>query len=147
MTLIGGRPRQLRVDVDPARLAAYELDPLAVQRAIAATKSQRAATGPVAAAQITALEAGSRLNTADELARGRQRSSGRPVSRRRPGRWSSTATPSHAYVTYQSRESGAHPAVTIAVAKRKGTNAIDVAHRVAQKLDTLRARWCPPTCT
>ena len=30
VTLIGGRPRQLRVDVDPARLAAYGLDPLAV---------------------------------------------------------------------------------------------------------------------
>ena len=41
-----------------------------------------------------------------------------------------------AYVTFQTRESGAHPAVTIAVAKRKGTNAIDVSHRVAQKLDT-----------
>jgi multidrug efflux pump subunit AcrB len=30
VTLIGGRPRQLRVDLDPSRLAAYELDPLAV---------------------------------------------------------------------------------------------------------------------
>ena len=48
-----------------------------------------------------------------------------------------------AYVTYQSRESGAHPAVTIAVAKRKGTNAIDVAHRVAQKLDTLKGTLVP----
>ena len=37
VTLIGGRPRQLRVDVDPARLAAYGLDPLAIQRAIGAT--------------------------------------------------------------------------------------------------------------
>ncbi len=37
VTLIGGRPRQVRVDVDPARLAAYGLDPLAVQRAIAGT--------------------------------------------------------------------------------------------------------------
>ena len=47
------------------------------------------------------------------------------------------------YVTYQSRESGAHPAVTIAVAKRKGTNAIDVAHRVTQKLDTLKGTLVP----
>src|SRR6188768_2984827 len=28
VTLIGGRPRQVRVEVDPARLAAYGLDPL-----------------------------------------------------------------------------------------------------------------------
>ena len=33
------------------------------------------------------------------------------------------------YVTFQSKTSGAQPAVTIAVAKRKGTNATDVAHR------------------
>ncbi len=44
---------------------------------------------------------------------------------------------------YQSRESGAHPAVTIAIAKRKGTNAIDVAHRVARKLDTLKGTLVP----
>src|SRR5688572_5016848 len=37
VTLIGGRRRQLRVELDPSRLAAYELDPLAVRRAIAAT--------------------------------------------------------------------------------------------------------------
>ena len=47
------------------------------------------------------------------------------------------------YVTYQSREAGAHPAVTIAVAKRKGTNAIDVAHHVTQKLDTLKGTLVP----
>jgi len=34
VTIIGGRPREVRVDVDPARLAAYGLDPLAVARAI-----------------------------------------------------------------------------------------------------------------
>ena len=33
-----------------------------------------------------------------------------------------------AYVLFHSREGGSHPAVTIAVAKRKGTNAIAVAH-------------------
>ncbi len=48
-----------------------------------------------------------------------------------------------AYVTYQSRTTGAHPAVTIAVAKRKGTNAIDVAHRVSAKLDTLKGTLVP----
>jgi multidrug efflux pump subunit AcrB len=47
------------------------------------------------------------------------------------------------YVTFQSREAGAQPAVTIAVAKRKGTNAIDVAHRVTQKLDTLKGTLVP----
>ena len=69
VTLIGGRPRQLRVDVDPARLAAYGLDPLAVQRAIGATNARGAASGPVAGGQITGLEAGNRLRTADDVRR------------------------------------------------------------------------------
>src|SRR6187549_2769323 len=47
VTLIGGRPRQLRVDVDPARLAAYELDPIALQHAIVATNARGAASGSV----------------------------------------------------------------------------------------------------
>ncbi len=47
------------------------------------------------------------------------------------------------YVIFQSKTSGAQPAVTIAVAKRKGTNATDVAHRVAGKLDTLKGSLVP----
>ena len=38
---------------------------------------------------------------------------------------------------------GMHPAVTLAVAKRKGTNAIAVTHRVEQKLETLRGTLVP----
>src|SRR6185295_10203258 len=37
VNIIGGRAREVRVDIDPARLSAYGLDPLAVQHAIAGT--------------------------------------------------------------------------------------------------------------
>ena len=47
------------------------------------------------------------------------------------------------YVTFHSKSSGAQPAVTIAVAKRKGTNATDVTRRVAGKLDTLKGSLVP----
>src|SRR6187401_807741 len=52
VTLIGGRPRQLRVDVDPARLAAYGLDPLAIQRAIGDTNTRGIASGPVRGGRV-----------------------------------------------------------------------------------------------
>ena len=58
-------------------------------------------------------------------------------------RWSTADAEPTSYVTFQSKSSGAQPAVTIAVAKRKGTNAIDVAHRVAAKLDTLKGSLVP----
>ena len=144
VTLIGGRPRQLRVDVDPARLAAYGLDPLAVQRAIAGTNARTTASGPVTGGQITGLDAGNRLRTADEVGRVVvSAASGRPVLVRDLAEVVDGDAEPTAYVTYQSREAGAQPAVTIAVAKRKGTNAIDVAHHVTQKLETLKGTLVP----
>jgi multidrug efflux pump subunit AcrB len=144
VTLIGGRPRQLRVVVDPSRLAAYDLDPLAVQRAIAATNIRDTASGSVGAGQIIGLEAGTHLTTADDVRRVVVRSSsGRAVTVSEVAEVIDGDAEPTSYVTHQSRESGAHPAVTIAVAKRKGTNAIDVAHRVTQKLDTLKGTLVP----
>ena len=67
VTLIGGRPRQVRVDIDPTRLSAYDLDPVSVQQAIARANVRRAASGPVADGGTTGLEAGNVLRTADEL--------------------------------------------------------------------------------
>ena len=144
VTLIGGRPRQVRVNVDPARLAAYDLDPLAIRRAIASTNTRAAASGPVAGGQVTGLEAGTRLRTADDV---RQvvvsSATGRAI---RVGELADVvdadAEPT-AYVIHQSRDTGQRPAVTIAVAKRKGTNAIDVAHRVLAKLETLKGTLVP----
>ncbi len=144
VTLIGGRPRELRVDVDPSRLAAYELDPLAVQRAIVATNARSAAAGSVTGGHVIGLEAGTHLKTADEVRRVVvSTSGGRPVIVSDVANIADADAEPTSYVTYQSRESGAHPAVTIAVAKRKGTNAIDISHRVAQKLDTLKGTLVP----
>src|SRR6188474_3249746 len=67
VTVIGGRPRQVRVEIDPPRLSAYELDPLAIQQAIAQGNVRDGASGPVMGGQITGLDAGNRLRTADEV--------------------------------------------------------------------------------
>src|SRR6188768_3140701 len=67
VTIIGGRPRQVRVDIDPARLSAYDLDPLSVHQAIARANVRRTASGHVADGIVTGIEAGTRLRTADEL--------------------------------------------------------------------------------
>jgi multidrug efflux pump subunit AcrB len=144
VTIIGGRPRQVRVDIDPARLSAYDLDPLSVQQAIARTNVRGTASGPVASGVVTGLEAGSRLRTAEELRNtvvtaGR----GRPVLVRDVAEVVDGDAEPTSYVTFQSKSSGAQPAVTIAVAKRKGTNATEVTHRVAEKLDTLKGSLVP----
>ena len=144
VTLIGGRARQLTVDVDPARLAAYGLDPLAIKRAIAATNTRTLASGPVLEGQMTGLDAGSRLRSADDVRNVVVSASGGRAIRVGDvaGVADADAEPT-SYVVHQSRESGASDAVTIAVAKRKGTNAIDVSDRVMQKMETLKGTVVP----
>src|SRR4029453_5098625 len=51
--------------------------------------------------------------------------------------------PPSSYVRFHARDSGTHPAVTIAVAKRKGANAITVAHQIEAKLATVRPPLFP----
>jgi multidrug efflux pump subunit AcrB len=145
VTIIGGRSRQVRVDIDSARLSAYDLDPLLVQQAIARTNVRGTAAGSVAGGAMTGLEAGTRLRTVEELRNTVVTSaSGRPVFVRDVANVVDGAAEPSSYVTFQSKASGAQPAVTIAVAKRKGTNATDVSRRVAAKLDTLRGSVVPP---
>jgi multidrug efflux pump subunit AcrB len=144
VAVIGGRPRQVRVEIDPAKLSAYELDPISVQQAIARTNVRGAASGPVAGGMVTGLEAGSRLRTADDVRNTVVTSArGRPVFVRDVADVIDGDAEPTSYVTFQSKASGAQPAVTIAVAKRKGANATAVAHRVAEKLDTLRGSLVP----
>jgi multidrug efflux pump subunit AcrB len=144
VTLIGGRPRQVRVELDPARLAAYGLDPLAVQRAIVATNTRSRAAATVSGGLATDLEGGAELTTIDSVRRVIvSAAGGRSIAVSDLAAVEDGGAEPAAYVTYQSRQSGARPAVTIAVAKRKGTNAIDVAHQVARKLDTLKGSLVP----
>ena len=121
VTIIGGRPRQVRVDIDPARLAAYDLDPLSVQQAIARTNVRGTASGPVAGGAMTGLEAGSRLRTAEDLRNTVVTSArGRPVFVRDVADVADGDAEPASYVTFHSKTSGAQPAVTISLAKRRG---------------------------
>ena len=144
VTLIGGRPRQVRVDIDPTRLSAYDLDPVSVQQAIARANVRRTAAGPVADGGTTGLEAGSVLRTADELRNTVVTSTrGRHVLVRDVADVVDGDAEPTSYVAFQSKTSGAQEAVTLSVAKRKGTNATDVARRVREKLGTLQGTLVP----
>jgi multidrug efflux pump subunit AcrB len=147
VTLLGGRPREARVEIDGARLATYGLDALAVERAIQATDVRLVTGGPVTGGSVSRLEAGQRLTTVDELKRtvvGQV--GGRSIRLDDVARVTDGDGDPTAYVRFHSRE-GTRLAVTIAVAKRQGTNAITVAHRVEEKLDTLRGSLVPDDVT
>jgi multidrug efflux pump subunit AcrB len=54
-----------------------------------------------------------------------------------------TAAEATAYVTHRGKDGRAYPAVTVAIAKRAGTNAITLTSRIEQKLDELRGVVLP----
>ncbi len=144
VTLLGGRRREVRVELDPARLAAYGLDPLMVHRALGGANVSMTTGGPVSANTALRVQAGDRLRSVEDVRHTVvSHQQGRAVQVQDLARVIDGDAEPTTYVTFHSREGGSHPAVTIAVAKRKGTNAIEVAHRVEQKLATLRGTLVP----
>ncbi|MCC7416889.1 MAG: efflux RND transporter permease subunit [Acidobacteria bacterium] len=144
VTILGGRPREVGVELDPARLAAAAIDPLALAGTLEAANVRTDATGAVAGGGVARLEAGQQIQTAAGLRE--------IVVSMQPGRairLGDVATvvdgdaPPDSYVRFHSRTNGSHPAVTLAVAKRKGANAITVARQLEAKLAVVRPLLLP----
>lgn len=79
VTIIGGRPRQVSVDLDPSALSARGLDPLQVQQALTRATARGAATEVVSGNRSTRVEAGGYPTTARDLAALVVGASGGPV--------------------------------------------------------------------
>ncbi len=142
--IIGGRTRQVAVEVDPSRLASYGLDPPAVAAALQAANTRPLASDVVEGNQSRLVQAGGWMASAEDVRRvvvGARE--GLPVfvgdlAEVRDG----DAEPS-SYVTFQGRDGRAYPAVTLAISKRKGTNAIDITRRIDQTIERLRGTMLP----
>jgi multidrug efflux pump subunit AcrB len=144
VTLLGGRPREIAVQLDPARLAAAAIDPMRLSRTLEDANSRATGTGPISSGDAARLEAGGHLETVDAL-RDVVISAqhGRSTRLGDVARVTDADAPPTSYVRFYSRDGGSHPAVTLAVAKRKGANAITVAHQVEAKLTTVRPVLLP----
>ncbi len=150
-TLIGGLRRQLRVTLDPARLASYRMSPAAIARVFEAS-NQRSAAGSFARGnQEIAVEAGQFIgNVEDARHMVVGVSGGRPVYLGDVAEVSDGPEEPVNYVFFGEGAAEASvadarefPAVTLTVAKRKGTNATDVAHRVLERVESLRGYSVP----
>jgi multidrug efflux pump subunit AcrB len=144
VTILGGRPREVHVRLDPARLAAAAIDPLQLSNTIESANARATGTGPVSAGDVSRLEAGGHVETVGTLrdivvsAQGERSIRLGDVAEVTDG-----DAPPSSYVRFYSHEGGSHPAVTLAVAKRKGANAITVAHQLEAKLATVRPVLLP----
>jgi multidrug efflux pump subunit AcrB len=144
VTLLGGRSREVAVQLDPARLSAAGIDPAQLSSTLEAANARATGSGPVSGGGELRLEAGRHFQTATDVRDvvvSAQR--GRSIRLGDVAQVADADAPPASYVRFYSRDSGSHPAVTIAVAKRKGANAITVAHQVEAKLATVRPVLLP----
>ena len=151
-TVIGGEPREVRVVLDTQRLAAYGLTPAAVVGQLQNANTRSQAGSFASGNQEFQVEAGNFLTRAEDLQRvvvGVH--AGRPVYLRNvaEGIEDGPAEPDK-YVLFANGKgtSGStinpeYPAVTITVAKRKGSNATWLAEDVLKKVASLRGYTLP----
>ena len=156
--LIGGQRRQVRVQFDPARLAGYGLDTARVAEMLcAANMAADAGSFPSPDGEIL-VHVGGFLTDADDVGRVVVHAAhGRPVYLRDVARIVDGPAEPDQYVffgrgpaaadkgiaTLPLPAAGVFPAVTLTVAKRKGTNAITVAERVLERLADVKGSVIP----
>jgi len=143
-TLIGGLRRQVRVQLDAAKLSAYHIDPVRLVAILRDANQQLAAGGFSQENREILIETGGFLKDADDVAAvvvGVR--DGKPVYLRDVSLIVDGPEEPSQYVLFGTRAATEEPAVTIAVAKRKGTNAIRVADRVLAKVDSLKGIVVP----
>ncbi len=146
--VIGGQPKQIRVDLDAARLVAAGLTPGEVALALRGANARLDAGEFASSGQVYRVQVGAPLRSAEEVAgivvgvRGDVPVYLRNVASVREDFGERTDYVSHAF-----RDSTAASAVTITVAKRKGANATIVAHQVLERVEQARARLLPVAVT
>jgi multidrug efflux pump subunit AcrB len=153
--LIGGQRRELRVLLDPAKMAAFGVAPASIMPAVERS-NQRLQSGEFAASnQEFSVTTGDFLRNADDVgAVVVGVSAGHAVYLRDVAAIRDGPEEPADYVLFGFGEGarrrpasalagGEFPAVTIAVSKRKGTNAVVVADRVLEKLESLKGSVIP----
>jgi multidrug efflux pump subunit AcrB len=156
--LTGGQRRQVRVLLDPERLAAHGVDPAGVASAISMQNAAAPAGSFEEAGREVRVETGAFLRDADDVASlvvGVHQ--GRPVHLRNVARVVDGPEEVADYVLFAAGPAAAErgiertpgtddlvPAVTLSLAKRKGADASRVVSTVMEKVEFLKGRLIPP---
>ncbi|MGO9618654.1 MAG: efflux RND transporter permease subunit, partial [Bryobacteraceae bacterium] len=145
VTLIGGQRREIRIVLDEGKLAAYNLSPLQVAGSLGLSNRRLPSGQFDTANQEYLLETGEFLRTAEDV-----RNVVAGVANDKAIYVRDVATVTDGGEEPSSYVRMAHagsreflPAVTIAIAKRKGTNAVIVAKNVLSRIEPLKGSVIP----
>jgi multidrug efflux pump subunit AcrB len=154
--IVGGRERVVRVNLVPEKMAAHGLTPLEIENSLRAANVTLAAGSFSKGNAETVVRGGIFLKTSDELADlviGAF--AGRPVYLRDVARIVDGPAEATTYTRIGFGPAAAHkdveeefrslsfPAVSLAVAKRRGTNAVWVAEEVLSRIDEMKGTVIP----
>ncbi|MEP7316713.1 MAG: efflux RND transporter permease subunit, partial [Sphingomicrobium sp.] len=146
--IVGGRQQALRIAPDPARLALHQVPLSSVIEA--ASQANRAFPAGIVReqGQAQSVVAGHRVSTAAELGALTVRSArGDPVYLRDVADVREAPVDNQARVFRSARTANGQwsesPAVSLAIAKRAGANAVDVSEAVVDRIHQLQGRLIP----
>ena len=148
VTLIGGQRREVRIVLDPAKLAGYQMSPLQVAGALGLSNRRLPSGEFDSGNREYLLETGEFLRTSEDVRNVVVGVAGdKPVFLRNVAEVADGGAEPTEYVRMVNAASKESlPAVTISIAKRKGTNAVEVAgqraapHRAAEGRGDPRRR-------
>jgi len=146
--VIGGQTRVVRVEPDPARLAAAGITWLDLSSALRGAQARLPAGEEIVSGRVLEVETGSLFRDGRDVARAVVALRGRsPVMVDDVARVVDGPDEVADYVLSGTRGTGVSPAVTVTVAKRPGSNATALAKRVLAKVNRLAPRLIPSDVT
>lgn len=154
-SVLGGARRELRVLLDPARLASRGLSPVGLIPMLRQANRQFRSGELTTMNQSLVLETGAFLQNAEEVGNVVVGvSGGRPIYLREVADVVDGAEEPSNYVFHGTGAASTNavglreqPAVTLAIGKRPGANAISVAEEVLRKVDSLKGNLIPADVT
>ena len=148
----GGRPERIRVDLKPSLLSGYGISPAQVARTIKAANLKQPAGNVEQGGQTKTVYTGSFLHGARDVASLIVGSKGgQPIHLREIAEVSRAPAETQRMVQFYTgaawdqkpAEADGASAVTVAVAKKPGTNGVTVANNILDKLELLKGRLIP----
>jgi multidrug efflux pump subunit AcrB len=149
VTLMGGQRREVRIVLDPAKLAGYRMSPLQVAGALGLSNRRLPSGKFDSGNREYLLETGEFLRTSEDVRNVVVGVAGdKPVFVRNVAEVADGGAEPTEYVRMVNAASKESlPAVTLAIAKRKGTNAVEVAGNVLRRIAPLKGVLIPSDVT
>ena len=150
ITITGGQKRQVKVNLDPSKLRAYKTTPMQIMQMLGNANFKLASGTYPAGNEELVVETGGFLDSAQDVGKiVVSVADGKPVYLSNIADITDGPEEISNYVLMNfgpgspEKQAGTYEAATIAIAKKKGTNATDLSNRILKKIEALKGAVIP----